>query len=50
MIDINENLYDYYKDQGYSVDDSEVPIDETSNFDANYNKNVLFEQVQNTLE
>ena len=50
MIDINENLCDYYKDQGHATDDSDVPADDTSNFDANYNENVLFEQVQNTLE
>ena len=50
MIDINENLYDYHKDQGYSIDDSDVPVDDPSNFDANHNENVLFEQVQNTLE
>ena len=50
MIDINENLYDYYKDQGYAVDDSDIPADDVSNLDANYNENALFEQVENTIE
>ena len=50
MIDINENLYDYYKDQGHAVDDSDVPADDASNLDANYNENALFEQIENTLE
>ena len=40
----------YYKDQGHAVDDSDVPVDDASSLDANCNENILFEQVQNTLQ
>ena len=42
MIEINETLCDYYGDQGYAVDDNDVPADNQSNLDKNYNKNAFF--------
>ena len=33
-IPISEDLYDYYKDQGYSLNDDDIPVDDEHSEDT----------------
>ena len=37
-IVVDENLYDYYKDQGYATNDNDLPIDDIYNEDLDYDE------------
>ena len=41
MIEINETLHEYCKDQGYAVDGNDIPVDDECNLDENCNENVF---------